>query len=251
MKTVNKSPRGHPLYEWVSFEQESIQKFKDSYPELWKVFGDSINLARAVPFVIGRQDELTEIEMHRLFLWQKILHYQVQSLFLVVQHQLDAGYALLRLAAELSRDLACIADDEKMLSIWLARENKQNEYKKHFKFSLDSPDGRVVYNVYKFASKFGVHGHLTDAIFSKVIGTIGKNNSMLSFGVSDYGVIEAVYMWMLLFLPIHYLCAKTFISKYSTVRPDLFATLEQHGVAMNNMLQKVSALLENLKMSEK
>ena len=56
------------LDEWLSFEQESVQKFKDSYPELWRFFGDSINLARAVPFVIGQQDELAEIEMHRLFL---------------------------------------------------------------------------------------------------------------------------------------------------------------------------------------
>ena len=69
MKTVNNnSLRGHPLDEWLSFEQESVQKFKDSYPELWRFFGDSINLARAVPFVIGQQDELAEIEMHRLFL---------------------------------------------------------------------------------------------------------------------------------------------------------------------------------------
>ena len=130
-----------------------------------------------------------------------------------MQHQLDAGYALLRLAAELSRDLARIADDEKMLSIWLARENKQNEYKKHFKYSLDSPDESAIHNVYKFASKFGVHGHVTDVMFSEVIGTIGKNNFILSFGVSDYGVIEAVHMWMMSFLPIHNICAKSFVSK--------------------------------------
>ena len=222
MKSSKNSFRGHPLDEWLSFDEEAIQNFKISHPELWKFFGESINLARAIPFVIGKQDDLTEMEMYRLFLWQKILHYQVQSLFLILRHQLDAGYALLRLAAELSRDLSCIADDEKMLSIWLARENKRNEYKRHFKFSSESPDGKAVYNVYKFASKFGVHGHVTDAIFSDVVGTIGKNNSMLSFGVSEYGVIEAVHMWMLSFLPMHYLCAKTFISKYSTELPDIF-----------------------------
>jgi hypothetical protein len=197
--------------------------------------------------VISQQDELTEIEMHRLFLWQKILHYQVQSLFLILQHQLDAGYALLRLATELSRDLARIADNEKMLSIWLARENKQNEYKKHFKFSLDFPDESAIHNVYKFASKFGVHGHVTDAMFSEVIGTIGKNNSMLSFGVSDYGVIEAVYMWMMSFLPIHNICAKSFVSKYFAIRPEIFLTLREYEITMYNAIQSVSARLEELK----
>ena len=62
-------------------------------------------------------------------------------------------------------------------------------------------------------SKFGVHGHVTDVMFSEVIGTIGKNNFILSFGVSDYGVIEAVHMWMMSFLPIHNICAKSFVSK--------------------------------------
>jgi hypothetical protein len=117
MKPFNDIPRSHPLDEWLSFEQESIQKFKESHPDLWKVFGESINLARNVPFVIGQQAGLTEIEMHRLYLWQKVLHYQTQSIFLLLQAQLDAGFALLRLAAELCRDVIRTADDENMLAI--------------------------------------------------------------------------------------------------------------------------------------
>jgi hypothetical protein len=66
MRPIVKKSREHPLDEWLSFEQESISRFKKGYPDLWQVFGDSINLTRAVPYVIGQQAELTEIEMHRL-----------------------------------------------------------------------------------------------------------------------------------------------------------------------------------------
>ena len=154
---------------------------------------------------------------------------------------------LLRLAAELSRDVVRIADSEKMLTIWLERENKPNEYKKHFKFASHSPDEEAVHTVYKFASKFGVHGHVTDAMFSEVIGTIGKSGSMLSLGVSSYGVLDAIHMWTMSFLPMHHICAKTFIPKYFGVRPEIFLTLRNHEAAMNTVIQNVSTYLENLK----
>ena len=174
MKPIRNKSREHPLDEWLSFEQESISRFKKGYPDLWRVFGDSINLARAIPYAIGQQDGLTEIEMHRLFLWQKVLHYQTQSLFLLLQSQLDAGFALLRLAAELSRDVIRIADDEKVLAIWLERETKPNEYKKRFKFMLNVPDEEAVHTVYKFASKYGVHGHRTILCLVKSLEQLEK-----------------------------------------------------------------------------
>jgi hypothetical protein len=246
MKSIRKNSREHPLDEWLSFEQESISRFKNGYPELWQVFGDSINLARAIPLVIGQQAGLTGIEMHRLFLWQKVLHYQTQSLFLLLQSQLDAGFALLRLAAELSRDVIRIGDDEKLLAIWFERESKPNEYKKRFKFIQNSPNETAVHTVYKFASKFGVHGHRTDTMFSEVIETIGENGSMLSFGVSNYGVFDAVHMWMLSFLPMHHICANSFIKKYFPIRPEIFLTLRDYEVTMNSVIQSVSETLETL-----
>lgn len=250
MQPSQNRSREHPLDEWLSFEQESIQKFKKTYPDLWQAFGDSINLARAVPFVIGQQQELTEIEMHRLFLWQKVLHYQTQSLFLLLQAQLDAGFALLRLAAELCRDVIRIADDEKMLAIWLERETKPNQHKKRFKFMLNSPDEEAVHTIYKFASQFGVHGHQTDTMFSEIIGTVGERNSMISFGVSNYGVLDAVHMWLMSFLPMHNVCAKTFVAKYFSIRPEIFLTLRDYQATMNSFIQIVSEYLENLKKSK-
>lgn len=247
MKPIGKKSREHPLDEWLSFEQESISRFKKEYPDLWQVFGDSINLARAVPFVIGQQAMLTEIEMHRLFLWQKLLHYQTQSLFLLLQSQLDAGFALLRLAAELSRDVIRIGDDEKMLAIWLERENKPNEYKKRFKFIRNSPEEEAVHTVYKFASKYGVHGHQTDTMFSEIIEEIGESDSLLSWGVSSYGVLDAVHIWMMSFLPMHIICAKSFMPKYLAIRPEVFLTLKDYEVTLNSAVQTVSTYLNNLK----
>lgn len=247
MRSLRKKTREHPLDEWLSFEQDAISKFKKTSPDLWKFFGECINLARAIPYAISQQDGLTEIEMHTLFLWQKVLHYQVQSLFLLLQSQLDSGYALLRLAAELSRDVFCIANSEKMLSVWIEREIKPKDYRKYFKFSLNSPDEKAVYNTYKFASRFGVHGHMTDAMLSEVIGSIDKNNTMVSLGVSNYGVLDAVHNWMMSFLPMHHLCARLFITKYFAIRPEIFLTLRDYEVTMSSVIQAVSARLADLK----
>ncbi len=247
MQTLDKRSREHPLDEWLSFEQESTSRFRNIYPDLWQVFGDSINLARAVPFVIGQQASLTELEMHRLFLWQKVFHYQTQSLFLLLKSQLDAGFALLRLAAELSRDVIRIADDESMLAIWLERENKPDEYKKRFKFLQNFPEEKKVHTVYRFASQFGIHGHQTDTMFGEIIGTVGESSSMISWGVSHYGVLDAVHMWMMSFLPMHQTCAKSFISKYFSIRPEIFLTLRDYEVTMNSVIQTVSERLEILK----
>ena len=231
------------------FEQESISKFKQEHPDLWNVFGNSINFARVIPFTIGQQDGVSFIEMHRLMMWQKVLHYQVQSLFLLLQYQLDAGFALLRLAAELSRDVARIADDENMLHIWLEREDKTQRklYKDRFKFHIGSPDEDIVKNTYDFCSVFGIHGHMTDSMFSKIIGTIPSSSPMVHVGVSDYGVLDTVHMWLLSFLPMHHLCIKTFISRYISIIPDVFSTLAQLETEMNRILKALSDSLESQK----
>jgi hypothetical protein len=247
MNSLNGDSRVHPLDEWLSFEQESISKFKKEYPDVWSFFGECINLARAIPYTIGQQEGHTEIEMHRLFLWQKVLHYQTQSLFLLLQSQLDAGFALLRLASELSRDVIRIADDKEMLAIWTDREDRSKEYRNLFKFDANSPDEELVFNIYKFASKFGVHGHMTDTMFSEAIGSTVKDASIISFGVSNIGILDAVHMWMMSFLPMHHICAKSFMSKYFVARPEIFLTLRDYEVKMNLSIQTVAGYLENMR----
>jgi hypothetical protein len=112
---------------------------------------------------------------------------------------------------------------------------------------LNSPEEEAVHTVYKFTSRFGVHGHQTDTIFSEIIGTIGEKGSMISFGVSDYGVLDAVHMWMMSFLPMHHICAKSFIAKYFVIRPEIFLALRDYEVTMNRVIQTMSAFLESLR----
>ena len=78
---------------------------------------------------IGHQPGITSIETHRLTMWQSVTNYQGQSLILLLDHRLDSGYALLRLAAELSRDVYCIGNDESRLKLGLKRETEEKNIK--------------------------------------------------------------------------------------------------------------------------
>jgi hypothetical protein len=84
-------------------------------------------------------------------------------------------------------------------------------------------------------------------MFSEIVGTMGKDGSMLSWGVSNYGVLDAVHMWMMSFLPMHHICAKSFMSKYFAIRPEIFLTLRDYEVTMNSIIQIVSGRLESLR----
>jgi len=83
-------------------------------------------------------------------------------------------------------------------------------------------------------------------MFSEVIGTFGESGSLL-WGVSNYGVLDAVHMWMLSFLPMHHICAKSFMSNFFAVRPEIFLKLRDYELTMNSFIETVSGYLENLK----
>jgi hypothetical protein len=252
MKTINATKVEHPLDEWLNFEQESISRFKQSHPDIWDILGSNINIARMIPFIIGQQENLTDIEVERLMMWQKVLHYQVQSLFLLLQFQLDAGFALLRLAAELSRDVARIADDKEMFGIWKNRDKKDQRilYQKHFKFHVNSIDEKLVKNIYDLCSRYGVHGHQTDSMFSEMKSTIDSATPLVLVGVSEFGALDAVHTWLLSFWPMQHLCTKTFISKHLSTIPDVFSMLAQMEVEMNKVLKNLSDTLASMKQSE-
>ena len=62
----------------------------------------------------------------RYMLWKTMYDYIEQSLILLLKTRIDEGYALLRMAAELSRDIARIPENDNFI-LWKERANSHQD----------------------------------------------------------------------------------------------------------------------------
>jgi hypothetical protein len=93
------------------------------------------------------------------FCLHQIHDYHRESALLCMRGQANVGLSLTRMACELSRDVLRFARDNETEKIWLSRRDDNKTYKKIFKFNMDIPEERMLFDIYELASAFGVHGH--------------------------------------------------------------------------------------------
>jgi hypothetical protein len=241
----------HPLEEYLQIQQTHILGFAQSHPDIWQLFSTCFNVSNMLMIAIGHQPNLSIIETYRLVLWQSVLHYQSQALVLILNHHLDAGYALLRLAAELSRDIYCVGDDENLLNLWKDKENRRREYQDRFKFDNKSPIGRTVFDTYKLCSKYGVHGHITNSIFSEPIGFVDKEEKILLLDISELGILDAIHIWLTAFVPIQSLCVNTFFESHKSHFYEEFGIFTQFGITMAETLKDLRKVIEMIREDDK
>lgn len=140
-------------------------------------------------------------------LWQQTADYLNDAFFLFVEGRLDSGFALLRMAAELARDIAVLRSFPSREHLWRNREAMRNEYRKAFRFDTNSPLGLAAQAVYKFGSQHGVHGHTTNFLHFVEDATVSHRINLTSFKVSKVGILNGISFWMRSFAPVHGLCA--------------------------------------------
>lgn len=160
-------------------------------------------------------------------MWQTVRLYQIHSLFLVLAQQLDGGMALLRMAAELTRDIVHIGDSHERLELWLARADpaRRNKYRKTFRFDTSDPIMAYVKKTYDLASAWGVHSHLTAASQLAVAETA---EGVARLVVEDSAVDSSFAVWACAFVPIQLACITTFLAAFHELQP-LYETLANVG----------------------
>ena len=148
--------------------------------------------------------------VHRLMMWQTARLYQIHSLFLLLAQQLDGGMALLRMAAELTRDIAHIGDSPERLSLWLSRSDpaSRRAYRKQFRFDESDPVMVHIKRTYDLTSTWGVHSHLTAASHLAVAGI---TEGVARLTVEDGAVDRSFLVWACAFGPIQLACLRTFL----------------------------------------
>src|SRR5262245_54829554 len=113
----------------------AVMGFLASYTDLTTVIDTALLTANALAYCTTLDLGAKSIaKTHCGLMWQTAADYQRQSLVHILARELDAGFALLRMATELASDAYVVGKDERRLDLWLNREEQAEEYRKRFKF---------------------------------------------------------------------------------------------------------------------
>jgi hypothetical protein len=227
---------------------ENLESFRGGESGVWTMIDAAYLVARTLVAAVVKEANLSSSEAHRLMMWQTALEYQMESFFLILDKQLDAGIALLRMASELARDIAYIANDESSLEIWLGRssdEGKKKEYRKKFKFS-NEPTDQYVFQLYNLASTFGVHGHTLSSVAMQP-KNFSSDGAVVSLEPSDIFVYQKIEIWMAAFFPLQDMCNRAFRKKGGQVVTEGGVHYDDVKAAFNAAFVKYREALKEMK----
>lgn len=232
------------LDELVEKQIDVINKFRNTHPDIWQLAYESIDSSHIVPGCLLNQ-KLSSSETYCLLFWQNVNRYIIDSFLHIVQKNMDVGVALLRMATELARDISCIAGDSKMLEICLKKNQNSKNYRKMFKFNLNSPTGNLIFTLYKFSCKYGIHGHMTDLMFTEKT----KDNThpnLASIEVTHIAVLNMLHLWFKAYNAINlYLIESFFYRKEKEVK-QAFRFFLQFSDQLDKVINELGKNLKNM-----
>jgi len=218
----------------------SVDQLQRDEPDLWLLTGFGGNLSQALLAAAMHRDDLGPNDTLPVILWQQMTKYQFQALLLFVTRDLDAGYTLLRNATELVRDVAHIgAHPESADAWWKARSNGRSD--RQFRFDRSDPFQVLVHNLYKGASNWGTHGHITGLSGSQPTGVTGIESRIQVRQVTDASRGQAIATWLLGFVPMQHLCARVFQTRASADFTKLLAALDTQGPVFTAAAKRLGA----------
>ncbi len=192
----------------------NFREFQKGQEGVWGTISGAYLVSRGLVAAVAKDGALSTVGAHRLMMWQTVLEYQMESFFLLIDRRLDEGLALLRMAAELARDVARISDDATQLNAWLNRTNgkaQRNAYRDAFRFSDSDSTEAYVHKLYDLASTFGIHGHMLTSSNLKP-NHQSPDGKVLALEVPDVEVYRTLAIWLAAFFPLQELCHRAFRS---------------------------------------
>lgn len=190
----------------------NFHDFRKGQEGVWGTINGAYLVSWAMVAAVAKDGALAADGAHRLMMWQTVLDYQMESFFLLIDRRLDEGLALLRMAAELARDVARISADESLLDTWLKRANgreQKNAYRGASRFSDSDRIEVYVHKLYDLASTYGIHGHtLTSSMVEPT--RLSPDGTVFALEVPDAGVYRTLEIWLAAFFPLQELCSGAF-----------------------------------------
>jgi len=195
----------------INSRHNGIIAFVEKHPDLLVVLNSAFLVSNALAY--GTTIEHGSKNLAKTFrglMWQIASDYLKQSLIHILGKELDAGYALLRMACELARDAYVIGANENNIDLWLSREDHPQKYRKEFKFDRSSVVGSYAFDLYKISSKFGVHGHLTSFMEAGVSDKTPLNEGEVLIENSETTIFSGLQIWLRAIFPVHGLFCESF-----------------------------------------
>jgi hypothetical protein len=231
----------HPLKDLAIGFVESLEQWKQEFPDLWVLTSMAGNLSQVLVASAMHFPQLDGARHLPLLLWQQMTKYQFQSLLQFVALDPDTGYTLLRNATELTRDVAFLGTHPNDAERWY-EARRRNRSDGRFRFDRSDPSQAYVHNLYKLSSNWGTHGHITGLSSSRPIGIGGFNDQIQIRQVSTAGRDEAVVIWLLGFVPMQRICATVFLSRATEEFRQFFDTL----LGQSEVFQKAATGLRSI-----
>jgi hypothetical protein len=212
-------PRHELLNSFVARKFARIEEFRTQNPTVWLAADLACvsveGLLSAVASDMSASD-WSMVDSELFLMWQDVYQYQSESLFLIIDHCFNEGYALIRMATELVRDAACIADNGALLEVRKRRlesRESRNDYRKAFKFREDRELEAYVKRLYDLASDYSVHGHLLGHISRKPAQSSGVYKGYTLLTIPEEAVHQQLLPWLMGFFPMQQICASKFVRK--------------------------------------
>lgn len=224
---------------------KQLREFRQKQEGAWLLVSGAHLVSRNLIVALTKDGRLPLISAHRLMMWQTINGYLMESFFLLIDRRLDEGYALLWMAAEHTRDLIRIGDDQTKLEIWEKHKDgkKQKQlYRDVFKFNKSDKLEEHIYNLYNVATNHGVHGHQTARSFSEMLRA-SPDGRIISLTVSDLGVYQCLLVWLTSFFPIQQLCLQTFDASFGSATSQAVASYLQMWKAFDETVEQIRQVL--------
>jgi hypothetical protein len=215
---------------WKS-KDERVNSFLQNYPKIPELLNSIFETPRILISVAQKSDLSTE-QTVLLQLWRTVYDYQEDSLFLLICRRFDAGFALLRMAAELARDIARMAEDSANYAMWQSKDKIKSEeyYRQTFRFDKKNPAEKFVWDQYNIFTNFGIHGHLTSVSHLEKVGETEDGEYAL-LSIPDAAVVRSIGLWMAAYLPVHQVCQSAFRKQISETDPKLLDLVESMQVS--------------------
>ena len=220
---------------------EQLREFRQKQEGVWLIVSGAHLVSRNLIVALTKDNHLSPISAHRLMMWQTIDGYLIESFFLLIDRRLDEAHALLRMAAEHTRDLIRIGDDQTKLEIWEKHKHGKKEkqlYRDVFKFNKSDKLEKHIYNLYNLTTNYGVHGHQTANSSSEPLSA-SPDGRIISLTVSDLGVYQCLIIWLTSFFPIQQLCLQTFEASFGSATSRAVASYLQMWKAFDETVEQV------------
>lgn len=208
------------LKETINHDYQEITDFFNSQPEMYQLLDAMVISARGP--IMATVENLPEDERStfRYMLWRTMYDYVETSLLLLLKSRIDEGYALLRMAAELTRDIARISESQDNFEMWKNRATLHagEVYKKVFRFNKNDAHEKHIFSLYNLASVYGVHSHQTRDAHLSHLGVV--HGKYIRVGVPERKMLDALTLWLFSFFPLHIVAARTFTELFSQMSPN-------------------------------